>query len=184
MFPFELVDAVINEVSWAYGSGITLSDVIMSDGARRQARVISLATCSLVSRSWLPRSRCHLFHSIHLRGASVDRSLHFLSLLDSELSTIAPYVRRLQLEGVPWNPNWWLITALSRLSVLSVESLSMAPLSMAHVTFHTSKTKDMKIFLASFQKLRQLIIERCIFTTSPQLVGVMSASACLECIGL
>ncbi|KAJ7618302.1 hypothetical protein DFH06DRAFT_1107180 [Mycena polygramma] len=62
----------------------------------------ALATCSLLSRQWLPRSRYILFVSVSFsigRGNSKgpDRLDEFLDLLDSPLATFIPYVEEVRL---------------------------------------------------------------------------------------
>ncbi|KAG7091167.1 hypothetical protein E1B28_010219 [Marasmius oreades] len=51
----------------------------------------SLSACSLVSRSWLPRSRSHLFASGITLTANNIRT--FCSLMDSQYCTMAPFIR-------------------------------------------------------------------------------------------
>ncbi|KAJ7785009.1 hypothetical protein DFH07DRAFT_1054480 [Mycena maculata] len=54
----------------------------------------ALATCGLVSRSWLRSSRLHLFGTVTLRDRTWEK---FLQLLDSPLSTVVQSVRTLAI---------------------------------------------------------------------------------------
>ena len=58
----------------------------------------ALATCSLVSKDWVPSSRFHLFNNISLQPDNVQS---LVELLDSPYSTISQHTRRvhLYLEG-------------------------------------------------------------------------------------
>ncbi|KAJ7176669.1 hypothetical protein C8R46DRAFT_1213254 [Mycena filopes] len=53
---------------------------------------LTLGTCSLVCRSWIPRSRHHLFADIVLHSRTVAE---FALLLRSKSCTFAPYVRHI-----------------------------------------------------------------------------------------
>jgi hypothetical protein len=83
----------------------------------------ALSSCSIVCKAWLvPRSRFHLFEHILLVEAPP------FDLFDSPLSTIAPYVRYLNLqEGqgrYSYEPEW-LNKALLRLAVLTTIKLCL-----------------------------------------------------------
>lgn len=55
----------------------------------------ALKSCSLVGRAWLPRSRFHLFHTIHLNIADPFANRDFLKLHGSTLSTLSTHVHHL-----------------------------------------------------------------------------------------
>jgi len=54
----------------------------------------ALATCSLVSKDWVPSSRFHLFNRIALRPDNVQR---LVELLDSPYSTVSQHTRRVHV---------------------------------------------------------------------------------------
>src|ERR1700679_1886497 len=101
----ELIEAVIDQVHDDKG---TPRPVYPENITRRQRHLLDdleynqwradgiakrqlLGFCSLVCKSWLPRSRYHLFKEIPLGRLRLDRAMDFLDLLDGPLSTIAPY---------------------------------------------------------------------------------------------
>jgi hypothetical protein len=92
-FSSELVDAIIDQIHL---------DLVYVDSDQYKVDELSrkraLDAYSLVSKSWLSRSRYHLFHSIDLCRGSVMESLALVTLLHAPLSTIASYVRKLHLE--------------------------------------------------------------------------------------
>src|ERR1700683_4393540 len=54
----------------------------------------SLNSCSTVCKAWLPRTRHHIFGRLRLEPSTCAR---FFELVDSPLSTIAPYVQHLDV---------------------------------------------------------------------------------------
>jgi hypothetical protein len=179
VFPPELVDAVIDQIH---------QDVRINDGeeqylASERCRRITLDACSLVSKSWLPRSRYHIFKSVRLRRRSSMRILAFLTLLQAPLSTIALYVRQLHLEedsGQTKNEVRWVNAVLPQLTVLS----ALKSLYVCWARFDVLKTEDMINFLNSFQQLKKLDFHQCKFATYMQLIRALSASRGLEDVRL
>ncbi|KAF8880659.1 hypothetical protein BD779DRAFT_1548254 [Infundibulicybe gibba] len=91
----------------------------------------ALKFCSLVCRSWLPRTRHHLFSSLNIR----TRPTPALDLLQSPLGTIHPHVQRLKLCIVPSNTAQMVacvqeVDAGSMLSFLRMKTLSGAGLTL------------------------------------------------------
>jgi hypothetical protein len=128
----------------------------------------ALASCSAVCRAWLPRSRFHLFEDILLEPSR----LHLFDLLDSPLSTIAPYVRCLTLEEgqgrYSYEPKW-LNNALPRLAVFTaVESLKV---DLAR--FDVLETETTKGLVSNFRMLNNLHFWHVEFRTFSQLVDVL-----------
>jgi hypothetical protein len=173
-FPPELVDTIIDQIHL----DLVYVDTDQYQAAKR-SRKRSLDACSLVSKSWLPRSRYHLFESITLSRGSVTKSLALVALIHAPLSTIAPYVRELHLDeawGRYKTEVRWLNAALPRLSVLSaIESLFVDA-----ARFEVLETEDTSNFFGSFQMLRKLDLSDCKFATSEQLIGVLGAIPSLE----
>ena len=177
-FPPELVDAIIDQIHL---------DVVYHDTDQYQAaqrsRKRALDACSLVSKSWLPRSRSHLFQSITLLRELVRESLTFVALLHAPLSTIAPYVQELCLNearGRYKSEVRWLNAALPRLTVLS----AIMSLVVDAARFDVLEIEDTTSFFGSFQMLRKLDLSDCTFATSEQLIEVLGAIPSLEYLRL
>ncbi|KIM86665.1 hypothetical protein PILCRDRAFT_815901 [Piloderma croceum F 1598] len=135
----------------------------------------ALASCSVVCRAWLPRSRFHLFEHILLEPSR----LQLFDLLDSPLSTIAPYVRCLHLEEgrgrYSYEPEW-LNKALPRLAVFTaVESLEV---DLAR--FDLLETETTRGLVSNFRMLRNLHFWHVKFRTFSQLVDVLGECPHLE----
>jgi hypothetical protein len=131
-----------------------------------------LGTCSLVSKSWLPRSRQHLFQRVVIPQEEGVKP--FLDLLYSPLCTIKPYVQILDLEeGMDNNPIW-LGDGLPRLSTLlpAVWNLSIEGGKFPFPDLVTS--------LASFQNLRDLTLIDCVFNSLSQPCGTLSLCTSLK----
>jgi hypothetical protein len=123
-----------------YRSSATSSEMIMSDGHDLTQKISNppipqeltegiidllhddihaLGTLALVSKSWLPRSRFHLFEELRISQADIDS---FLVVLDSPNVTICPYVRCITftaadvLDDSPETP--WMYGAIRRLTAL------------------------------------------------------------------
>jgi hypothetical protein len=163
-FPSELVDAIIDQIHLA------------DQSSRRRA----LIACSLVSKSWLPRSRYHLFHTKLLWHRMEPWT--FVALLHAPLSTITPYVRELRLHETwgrcTYGP--WLNAALPRLTILS----AITSLLVKGARFQVLETEDTTKFFGSFQMLRELSLVGCTFATSEQVIGVLGAIPSLEYLRL
>ena len=178
-FPSELVDAVIDQVHWDVGSDTSFATCSVMKKSRNRC----LGVCSLVCKSWLPRSRYRLFESVSLSRYFIGRTSCFVALLEAPLSTIAPYVRSLTLEEARGRSSGevrYLNGILSRLAVLSaVESLSISA-----AMFNVLEAAVTTSFFASFQKLKKLFLHHCTFGSFLQLVGALSAIPDLDHITL
>jgi hypothetical protein len=147
-FPPELSDAVIDYLA---GELIHI---------RRRA----LKACSLVSKSWVNRTRFHLFHTVCLDSESVKA---FLAILASPLLTLVPFTRQLRIEGGTIEKegaieegDWQtvalpLLRALSAVEVLVIRWINFADLG--------SNSHDTLSVFTGFQKLKKLQLECCHF---------------------
>jgi hypothetical protein len=135
---------------------------------------------SFVSKSWLPRSRYHLFHT-KLLWHRVE-PWTFVALLHAPLSTITPYVRDLRLHETwgrcTFGP--WLNAALPRLTVLS----AITSFFVKGARFEVLETEDTTKFFGSFQMLREWSLVGCTFATPEYLIGVLGAIPSLEYLRL
>jgi hypothetical protein len=152
----------------------------MSSGGLGTAQRRLLGACSLVSKSWLPRSRYRLFGEVALQS---QRTMDLLDLLGSSLSTIAPYVRTLKVEE-EWDqdnygdPRWLDVDVLLKLSVIH----ALETLFIYKARFDTMDTQSTSSFFASFHKLQTMQFRHCTFST--QLFDTLHPSPTLECVGL
>jgi hypothetical protein len=181
-FPSELAEKVIDQIYWDEKAILYVDDWEQYSASCLYHRR-SLCACSLVSKSWLPRSRYRLFESVNLDRGLTKKTLEFLALLESPLSTIAPYVRHLTLEEERGRNEYearWLNAALPRLTVLSaIESLTVDG-----ARFEVLGTEDTTGFFASFSSLKELHLSYCTFRSSMQVIGVLSANPDLEDVSL
>lgn len=162
-----------------------------SDLSRRQ----TLGICSLVCRSWLPRSRYHPFgevslifrldHMLQSGRSSCHNAADFIRLLEGLELTTLPYVRHLTVKiqnDIEEEPAFMLVNhLLPRLAVLrDIESLTIDG-----VEFHRMAEEGaIKMFLGGFPQLRKLYLEGCSFVTSYQFLEALQASFSLEEITL
>jgi hypothetical protein len=99
VFPPEIFDTVIDQV-YALSKEDDHDD---GDRVKDKPLKVILGVCSLVCRSWLPRSRRYLFEFVVIEGddpRGLDSLRPFLALLDSPLCTIKPYVQILELDDI------------------------------------------------------------------------------------
>jgi hypothetical protein len=75
-FPQELIDAVIDSL----GSSLAAYQTTRRwnhDPRIIQEYIITLKSCSLVCKSWLPRSRKHLFHQLTISTSEIEQRLYW-----------------------------------------------------------------------------------------------------------
>jgi hypothetical protein len=186
IFPSELADAIIDQIYWEDIADQRLR--YRDPGIRWQQwealRLFyrrSLCACSIVCKSWLPRSRYRLFKTVELERLTSMRKKpqNFVALLEDPLSTIPPYVRHLTLEEALDRNEYevrWLNGVLSQLTVLSaIESLVVDG-----ARFEMLETEDITKFFASFQSLKLLRLRRCVFWSYTQMIEILSANPNLE----
>jgi hypothetical protein len=166
-FPQELIDKIIDHVRWNElhrpGSGV-------------------MRTCSLISRTWLPRSRYHLFDHVTLRADRNQPKL-FLKLLGSLRGTIAPYVRHLELhEGRAtsgWDKNW-LNKGLPQLAVMTaVESICIW-----HGNFEQLDDTAIAAWFSNLGRVTSLRLEYCSFSSPLQFINMLSSAPHIEHLSL
>jgi hypothetical protein len=179
-FPQELIDHVIDHVKWnEQRASYRHDDILLTYLNKLQViERMDLRTCSLISKTWLPRSRYHLFYHVALR-ADGTHPLRFLKFLDSPLGQIAPHVRHLELyerTAECAGEFFWLNKALPRLAGLAaVESLSVYC-----GRFERLDDATLVAFFSRFSMLKYLRLKRCTFSSPTQLLDAISASAHLE----
>jgi len=137
----------------------------------------SLKICSTVCKTWLPRSRHHLFDDVNV---CLQHSNHdsFFQLLDSPRATLVPYVRRLTLRDQRGDK--WVFRAIHRLTALTaVKSLVVEQMQFAEL-----QTKTIPALCAAFRGLESLRMYQVSFGSLAHLMNMLSASTSLEHIEL
>ncbi|TDL19487.1 hypothetical protein BD410DRAFT_792104 [Rickenella mellea] len=139
----------------------------------------ALCSCSLVCRSWLPSSRFHLFSTVVLCFIDINTGL---PMICSQSSTIAPYVRHLELED-GWN-GWrrWLNDALPKLPNFgALKSLALGHIDWAQLT-REPRRRDRLIGLS--RCLNHLALEYVKFETMDQVLDLFYVAPSLEKVSL
>ncbi|KAF9012091.1 hypothetical protein BDZ89DRAFT_1077514 [Hymenopellis radicata] len=136
IFPPEIFDTILDHVylldEEAKSDYYALDYSLRTDSNKP---VKTLLSCSLVCRSWLPRTRLHTFETVHI-PSYYDRTigLTFGALVAHPLCTFRSHVRRLSLnESYNRNPSerfWinslWINSVLPQLALLPhVEDISI-----------------------------------------------------------
>lgn len=164
-FPPEITDLIIDEIA-----------LFKPPQAGRL-----LVACSLVCRSWLIRTRYHLFRKVWLLSR---RSRTFVAIVSSPLSTIVPCVRYLHLDADSYYNDGasdelrgtceWLLTTLPAIRALShIEHLRMTWINFAKLTKYGQPTG--RIFDGfKFPNLEELFLYHCHFMTLQELAEALS----------
>ncbi|KAG6918813.1 hypothetical protein DXG01_011565 [Tephrocybe rancida] len=134
-----------------------------------------LAACSLVCKAWRPAARHHLFSNTKL---NVNNASSFINIVDSETSTVAPFVRHIDAndncEDGRWVDNHFmglqphLLPSLTSISLTSPETLSHTTLSTLH----------------SFNRLKELRLAECEFGDFTQVQSLLCSFPLLESLYL
>lgn len=137
----------------------------------------ALASCSFVSRSWIPSTRYHLFERIILQPSNIDT---FVSLRASPYCSIAPHPRRLVL-SLDITTGARIFSCLGQLS--SVKSLYIER--DARWLGATSKSAGaFASFVGSFPTLTKLKITGVYFNTLVDVTRLICAFPCLHVLRL
>ncbi|THU87896.1 hypothetical protein K435DRAFT_969717 [Dendrothele bispora CBS 962.96] len=187
--PTELVELVLDHVYWAdcgpptdYETHFDLS----------QAKHDTLSACSLVSRSWLPRTRIHLFSIIELDSSDGSITV-FLGLLQHPLCTITNYVRDLTFrDGRRWadpyyqsdpyhREDWHGSHLLTLTCLLSIENLKFYNVSFQSAALGVDGAHT---FFAAFPCLKSLWLGDCTFDTKTHFLKMISSISLLENLSL
>jgi len=177
--PQELIDKFIDNVYWNERYIYTQSDDILlwtSHNILQVSERYDLLTCSLISKAWLPRSRYYLFYHVVLSDLAYSS---FLKLLDSRRGTVAPYVRRLELCRGLFRRKWpgRRINKLLRL----LKSLKAVEFLRVHLGWFDRLDRIMTARISPiFRTLKHLEIDGCVFSSTPQLLDILSAASQVE----
>ncbi|TFK39604.1 hypothetical protein BDQ12DRAFT_62134 [Crucibulum laeve] len=138
---------------------------------------LTLKSCSLVSRGWLISSRAHLFHDIRIDDHNFDE---FTSLIIHSLSTIHPFVKRLELAPEKLDCRW-----LRRLVPFLTELTSVINLRIQNVDWSALHSYSRSSFLFNFAPtLTELRINHMSFDSFKEVVDIVSAFPLLVSLSL
>lgn len=142
-----------------------------------RADCFSLQVCSTVCKTWLPRSRYHLFENVDV-CLQHSNHIRFFELLDSPSATLVPYVRNLILRDERGDK--WIAKALLRLRVLT----AVKSLGVEQVQFDNMQTKTIPTLFASFGELESLRMYQVSFGSLTHMMDALSACPRLERLSL
>lgn len=139
----------------------------------------ALRTCTLVCKTWLPRSRHFLVGYLKLKPSN---SGLFFRLIDSPLSTITSHVHSLHIQreyggGGPL----WFKDLLPRL-IIFADTVTSITLTLAN--FLTMEAESTYEFWSSFRSLEHLGLMQCRFISFAQLAGLLCACPELQRLSL
>jgi hypothetical protein len=125
----------------------SIIDQLYEDLSGQSDQKRMLGSCSLVSKSWLPRSRSYLFREVSLVPWSYRKLKSFTNLLDSEHCTISSYVKTLTLHWFRLETTIPLVAGLHALERLDLRNVKWSS-RIGHVRFR--KLRILKINNSSF----------------------------------
>ncbi|KAI0672680.1 hypothetical protein C8Q78DRAFT_1152127 [Trametes maxima] len=144
--------------------------------------VESLRACGLACKTWLPRSRFHLFRSVRLRHA--DDVVRFRALLASAPG-VAHYVRKLSLvadyagvtaDGAALEDDGWVDDAADLLPLFT----GVTTLALARVRWHALNDETRAAFDGVFKTVHQLFLFEVSFDASRDVIAFLSGFPVLQ----
>ncbi|KAF9025834.1 hypothetical protein BDZ89DRAFT_1068082 [Hymenopellis radicata] len=189
IFPPEVFDTILDQVYILDGEA--KSNYYSQDYSLRTDStkpVTTLLSCSLVCRSWLPRTRLHTFDTVHLTGY-FDRTIGvtFGALVAHPLCTFRSHVRRLSLhelhESYNRNPaeGFWINSVLPQLALLPhVEDVSIY-----HARFTNVAEEEWRAGMPLFgPQLKRLDMQSTYFDRISRMTELVSRCTNLESLAL
>jgi hypothetical protein len=173
-FPVEICDMFIdNLVTTPY------------DVEAPNSNVADFGNCALVQRSWIHRSRRHLFRSVFLDKR--QRAMSFVDLVASPLSTFAPHVRTLHLDfsNRLWDghddeePRLWVNDVLPHVTGFALQRLELTAVSSDELS-----DPSRHALLTLCQNLDSLQLCDVGFSSFPEVVEIVCASPVLSHLSL
>ncbi|KAI0647585.1 hypothetical protein C8Q79DRAFT_636548 [Trametes meyenii] len=144
--------------------------------------VESLRACGLACKTWLPRSRFHLFRNVRLRHA--DDVVRFRALVAS-VPGIAHYVRKLSLvadyagvtaEGAALEDDGWVNDTAELLPLFT----GVTTLALARVRWHALNDETRAAFAGVFKSVRRLFLFEVSFNASRDVIAFLSGFPMLQ----
>lgn len=177
ILPPEIIDAIIDQIDALGQDSIDPTDDTSIE------RRCALAACALTTKSWVPRSRFYLFHTVHLPPNDFDRCTKFSTLLTDPACTIIPYVRTLIIReaySFTGMGALWFNDALKDLSQLT----HVQTLSIFGARFDRMRPEDWSLsgipFFAHMRGVTDLHLTSCQFRTPDQCLDALSVCESLE----
>ncbi|KAK0488320.1 hypothetical protein EDD18DRAFT_1420211 [Armillaria luteobubalina] len=191
--PIELIEEILD-----YVNCLPVKDIqgILRHPSRgyNSGRVATLASCALVCRAWLPRSRFHLFVSVTLR---LDNYASFLPLIASPFCSFLNSVFELVLsdeykEGTiytgtedPEGDDYWIHKVLPNLDLSLFADIRYLTIYAARFDYMSEDgfTKTLKR-LSRPTTITHLAIAYCVFWTQDHLIQALSSIKSLDAVNL
>ncbi|SJL14802.1 uncharacterized protein ARMOST_18273 [Armillaria ostoyae] len=192
-FPIELIEEILDHVNCLPAKDIQ-SILRHSSGGYNSGRVATLASCALVCRAWLPRSRFHLFRSVYLEP---DNYASFLPLITSPFCSFLNSVLELVLSdeyreetiysgcGDPEGDDYWIHKALPNFALSLFADIRLLTIHAARFDYMSeedfAKTLD---HLFGSTTITHLAIRYCVFWTQDHLIQALSSIKSLDAVNL
>ncbi|PBK79976.1 hypothetical protein ARMGADRAFT_1069193 [Armillaria gallica] len=145
-----------------------------------------LFACSLVCKSWTPRTRYYLFRDIVV--VSMDQPSFMQLISDPRLCTFAPYPRSVCINDSSMPPakvDWFVLKVLPALSMFpNIESMYIA---YSSGFLLTKSEEEWDAVLKSVSRLNNVVdlrLEECQFRTYDHFASLLSSFRVLETVTL
>ncbi|PBK79982.1 hypothetical protein ARMGADRAFT_95291 [Armillaria gallica] len=158
----------------------TIIDYVASANRYHHMTRSLLSSCSLVCRTWLPRSRYHLFKSITL---SSDNHPSFMRLITCPNCTFLGSIRSLTVIETPDND---LGDLLLHQTLQTIDPSIFSNIKWLHIhnaTFDFMSEEDFAKILSAlsrFTSITHLDLNKCIFHTLDNVILLLSSCGALE----
>ncbi|PBK61420.1 hypothetical protein ARMSODRAFT_964990 [Armillaria solidipes] len=145
-----------------------------------------LFACSLVCKSWTPRTRYYLFREIVV--VSMNRPSFMQLISDPELCTFAPYPRSVCIDDSSMPPakvDWFVREVLPALSMFpNIETMHIAYGSGFLLTKSEEEWEAVLKSVSSLANVVDLRLEECQFRTYDHFASLLSSFRALETVTL
>ncbi|KAK0451138.1 uncharacterized protein EV420DRAFT_1561078 [Desarmillaria tabescens] len=185
-FPTELVEEILDHVDRLPVKDIQ-SLLSHSSAGFKGGRVATLASCSLVSRAWLPRSRFHLFKSINV---TPENYASFFALIATPGCTFLHSVHELFLsdeyrDGTiysgctdPEGDDYWLHKVLPDLAFSMFANIERLMIHAARFDYMSEEGfAQMLIHLSGPTTITHLALRYYVFPTQNHLIQALSVKS-------
>ncbi|KAK0454271.1 uncharacterized protein EV420DRAFT_1556000 [Desarmillaria tabescens] len=192
-FPTELIEEILDHVDCLPVKDIQ-SLLSHSSAGYKGGRVATLASCSLVSRAWHPRSRFHLFKSVNV---TPENYASFFSLLATPGCTFLHSVHELFLSDEyragtiysgctdPEGDDYWLHKVLPDLAFSMFANIERLIIHAARFDYMSEEGfAQMLIYLSGPTTITHLALRYCVFPTQNHLIQALSSVKSLESVYL
>ncbi|PBK79996.1 hypothetical protein ARMGADRAFT_95773 [Armillaria gallica] len=190
--PIELIEEILDHVNCLPAKDIQ-SILCHSSRGYNSGRVATLASCSLVCRAWLPRSRFHLFRSVYLEP---NNYVSFLLLITSPFCSFLNSVLELVLsdeyqEGTiysgcedPDGDDYWIHKVLPNFALSLFADTRVLTIHAARFDYMSEDFAKTLDHLSGPTTITHLAIRYCVFWTQDHLIQALSSIKSLDAVDL